>query len=123
MYSFSEEAVVTGAHQDGMAGRHRHRRVAVLGSDAADGRVKRLLLTSEGRELGRRGIRIAVDLDEEMFSPGGDLLRQTSSTSRPEPGPLPDPQGGGPVRADPSPCRAGPQRDSNPCRRLERAVS
>jgi hypothetical protein len=25
----------------------------------------------------RRGIRIAVDLDEEMFGPGGDPLRET----------------------------------------------
>jgi len=44
--------------------------------DPADGRVKRLVLTPEGRELVRRGIRIAVDLDEEMFGPGGDSLRE-----------------------------------------------
>lgn len=45
--------------------------------DPADGRVKRLRLTPEGRELGRRGIRIAVDLDEEMFDADGDPLRET----------------------------------------------
>ena len=41
----------------------------------ADGRVKRL--TPGGRELVRRGIRIAVELDEETFGPGGDPLRET----------------------------------------------
>jgi DNA-binding MarR family transcriptional regulator len=45
--------------------------------DPADGRVRRLRLTPEGRDLVRRGIRIAVDLDEEMFGPGGDPLRET----------------------------------------------
>ena len=45
--------------------------------DPADGRVKRLVLTPDGGELTRRGIRIAVDLDEEMFGPGGDPLRET----------------------------------------------
>jgi DNA-binding MarR family transcriptional regulator len=45
--------------------------------DPADGRVRRLRLTPEGRELGRRGIRIAVDLDEEMFGTDGDPLRET----------------------------------------------
>jgi DNA-binding MarR family transcriptional regulator len=45
--------------------------------DPADGRVKRLGPTPEGRELTRRGIRIAADLDEEMFGPGGDPLRET----------------------------------------------
>ncbi len=81
------------------------------------------LTATSGRPPAQQGIRIAVDLDEEMFGPGGTSCARPSSTSRPEPGPLPDPQGGRPVRADPSPCRACPQRDSNPCRRLERAVS
>ena len=45
--------------------------------DPADGRVKHLVLTPDGGELTRRGIRIAVDLDEEMFGPGGDPLRET----------------------------------------------
>jgi DNA-binding MarR family transcriptional regulator len=45
--------------------------------DPADGRVRRLRLTPEGRDLVRRGIRIAVDLDEEMLGPGGDPLRET----------------------------------------------
>ena len=45
--------------------------------DPADGRVKRLVLTPDGDELTRRGIRIAVDLDEEMFGPGGDPVRET----------------------------------------------
>jgi len=39
--------------------------------------VKRLRLTDEGRDLVRRGIRIAVDLDEEVFGSGGDPLRET----------------------------------------------
>ena len=45
--------------------------------DPADGRVKRLVLTPDGGELTRRGIRIAADLDEEIFGPGGDPLRET----------------------------------------------
>ena len=39
--------------------------------------MKRLVLTPDGGELTRRGIRIAVDLDEEMVGPGGDPLRET----------------------------------------------
>jgi RNase P/RNase MRP subunit p29 len=39
--------------------------------------VKRLGLTSEGHELTGRGIRIAADLDEEMFGPDGVPLRET----------------------------------------------
>ena len=46
-------------------------------ADPADGRVKRLRLTPAGQELVRRGIRIAVDLDEDMFGPDGDSLRET----------------------------------------------
>jgi len=42
----------------------------------ADGRVKRLRLTLEGRDLVRRGIRVAVDLDEEIFGAAGDPLRE-----------------------------------------------
>ena len=45
--------------------------------DPADGRVKRLRLTPAGQELVRRGIRIAVDLDEDMFGPDGDCMRET----------------------------------------------
>jgi DNA-binding MarR family transcriptional regulator len=45
--------------------------------DQADGRLKRLHLTPGGRELVRRGIRIAVDLDEEMFGADGDPMRET----------------------------------------------
>ena len=67
--------------------------------DPADGRVKRLHLTGEGRELVRRGIRIAVDLDEEMFGPGGDQLRETLQdiTARGRAGPLVPPTGFEPV--------------------------
>ncbi len=45
--------------------------------DPADGRVKRLDLTPAGQEVVRRGIIIAVDLDEEMFGPDGDSVRET----------------------------------------------
>jgi DNA-binding MarR family transcriptional regulator len=45
-------------------------------ADLADARVKRLRLTEEGRALVRQGIRIAVDLDEELFAPGADPLRE-----------------------------------------------
>ena len=45
--------------------------------DPADGRVKRLHLTPAGQEAVRRGIIIAVDLDEEMFGPDGDSVRET----------------------------------------------
>jgi hypothetical protein len=38
---------------------------------------RRLNLTPGGRELTRRGIRIAIDLDGEMLGPGGDPLRET----------------------------------------------
>jgi DNA-binding MarR family transcriptional regulator len=43
--------------------------------DADDARVKRLRLTDRGQALVRAGIRIAVDLDEEIFGPSGDDLR------------------------------------------------
>ena len=43
--------------------------------DPQDARVKRLRLTGQGRALVRAGIRIAVDLDEELFGPSGDDLR------------------------------------------------
>jgi DNA-binding MarR family transcriptional regulator len=43
--------------------------------DPADARVKRLSLTEQGRTLVTRGIRIAVDLDEELFGQSGDPLR------------------------------------------------
>jgi RNase P/RNase MRP subunit p29 len=39
--------------------------------------VKRPGLSSEGHELTGRGIRIAADLDEEMFGPDGDPLHET----------------------------------------------
>ena len=55
--------------------RWRPRRGGV--ADPADGRVKALQLTPGGRGLVRRGIRIAVNLDEETFGPGGDPLRET----------------------------------------------
>ncbi|HEX6523808.1 MAG TPA: MarR family transcriptional regulator [Streptosporangiaceae bacterium] len=45
--------------------------------DARDARAKRLRLTDEGRALMRAAIRIAVDLDEELFGPSGDALRET----------------------------------------------
>jgi DNA-binding MarR family transcriptional regulator len=45
--------------------------------DPSDGRVKRLRLTPAGQEVVRRGIGIAVDLDEEMFGPDGDSVRET----------------------------------------------
>ena len=40
-------------------------------------RLRPLNLTPRGRELARRGIRIAGDLDEETLGPGGDPLRET----------------------------------------------
>jgi DNA-binding MarR family transcriptional regulator/ADP-ribose pyrophosphatase YjhB (NUDIX family) len=44
--------------------------------DPADARVKRLRLTEEGLALVRQGIRIAVDLDEELFGPDADPFRE-----------------------------------------------
>ena len=82
--------------------------------------MKRLGLTSEGHELTGRGIRIAADLDEEMFGPDDDPLRGTLQNIAARPGPLPDPHGTRARNGGNSTC---PQRDSNPCRRLERAVS
>ncbi len=43
--------------------------------DPADARVKRLRPTDEGRDLVRQGIRIAVDLDEELFAADAEGLR------------------------------------------------
>jgi DNA-binding MarR family transcriptional regulator len=43
--------------------------------DPSDARVKRLRLTEQGRAVVRTGIRIAVDLDEELFGPSADGLR------------------------------------------------
>jgi len=51
--------------------------LAIRQPDPADGRVKRLRPTPAGQELVRRGIRVAVDLDAEMFGPDGDSLRET----------------------------------------------
>ena len=45
--------------------------------DPVDARAKRLRLTEQGRALVRGGIRIAVDLDEELFGTSGDALRDT----------------------------------------------
>lgn len=45
--------------------------------DPADARVKRLRPTDKGRDLVRQGIRIAVDLDEELFAPEADRLRDS----------------------------------------------
>lgn len=45
--------------------------------DARDARVKRLRLSEDGRALMRAAIRIAVDLDEELFGASGDALRET----------------------------------------------
>ena len=39
--------------------------------------MKRLQLTPGGRGLVRHGIRIAINLGEETFGPGGDPLRET----------------------------------------------
>ena len=44
--------------------------------DPCDARVKRLRPTEEGAALIRRGISIAVDLDEELFGERGDPLRE-----------------------------------------------
>lgn len=44
-------------------------------ADPADARVKRLRPTDQGRALIRDGIRIAVDLDEELFGSNADALR------------------------------------------------
>lgn len=43
---------------------------------AGPGAVKRLRPTGEGRELVRQGIRIAADLDEELFAPDAERLRR-----------------------------------------------
>jgi len=43
--------------------------------DTNDARLKRLRPTDEGRALIRDGIRIAVDLDHELFGDNTDLLR------------------------------------------------
>ena len=51
--------------------------LAIRQPDPADGRVKRLRPTPAGQELVRRGIRVAIDLDAEMFGPHGDSLRET----------------------------------------------
>jgi len=51
------------------------RGLAVKEPDPADARVKRMHLTDEGRDLARRGIRIAVDVDEELFGPDHDALK------------------------------------------------
>jgi DNA-binding MarR family transcriptional regulator len=48
------------------------RGLVVREPDARDARVKRLRLTEEGRALTRAGIRIAVDLDTELFGPSAD---------------------------------------------------
>jgi DNA-binding MarR family transcriptional regulator len=45
-------------------------------ADPADARVKRLRPTEEGSALIRRGIRIAVDLDEQLFGAGAHPLRE-----------------------------------------------
>jgi hypothetical protein len=41
-----------------------------------DRRLRLPNLTPGGRELARRGIRIAGDLDEETLGPGGDPLQE-----------------------------------------------
>ncbi|WP_433592028.1 MarR family winged helix-turn-helix transcriptional regulator [Nocardia sp. CA-145437] len=45
-------------------------------ADPADARALRIELTAEGRELASRGVRIAVDTDEQLFGINGDLLRE-----------------------------------------------
>ncbi|WP_458688301.1 MarR family winged helix-turn-helix transcriptional regulator [Nocardia tengchongensis] len=45
-------------------------------ADPGDARVLRIELTAEGRELASRGVRIAVDTDEQLFGADGDLLRE-----------------------------------------------
>ncbi|MFE5283342.1 MarR family winged helix-turn-helix transcriptional regulator [Nocardia sp. NPDC056611] len=45
-------------------------------ADPADARALRIELTAEGRELASRGVRIAVDTDEQLFGVDGDLLRE-----------------------------------------------
>jgi DNA-binding MarR family transcriptional regulator len=52
------------------------RGVIVREHDVADARVRRLRLTERGRALVQAGIRIAVDLDAELFGPSGDALRE-----------------------------------------------
>lgn len=44
-------------------------------ADARDARLKRLRVTAAGGPLLRAGIKIAVDLDEELFGPDPDGLR------------------------------------------------
>ncbi len=43
--------------------------------DAGDARVRRLRLTQPGRALVQAGIRIAAQVDEELFGSSGDALR------------------------------------------------
>ncbi|MGW4356445.1 MarR family winged helix-turn-helix transcriptional regulator [Nocardia sp. NPDC004582] len=45
-------------------------------ADPVDARALRIELTAEGRELASRGVRIAVDTDEQLFGVAGDVLRE-----------------------------------------------
>jgi DNA-binding MarR family transcriptional regulator len=51
------------------------RGLLVRSQDPVDARVLRLEVTSEGRDLARRGVRIVVDTDEQIFGPDSDALR------------------------------------------------
>lgn len=44
--------------------------------DPSDARALRLGLTSQGRDLVTRAVRIAVDTDEQIFGDSGDRLRE-----------------------------------------------
>lgn len=52
------------------------RRLLAREHDVADARIRRLRLTERGYALVQAGIRIAVDLDAELFGPPGDALRE-----------------------------------------------
>ena len=70
------------------------------------------------RMLASKVLQTLVDRDLMVRSP--IRCARPSRTSPPGPGPIPDPYG---TRARNGVISTCPQRDSNPCRRLERAVS
>ncbi|MRH87260.1 MarR family transcriptional regulator [Nocardia sp. SYP-A9097] len=44
--------------------------------DPADARVLRIEITAAGRELARKGVRTAVDTDQQIFGDSGERLRE-----------------------------------------------
>jgi hypothetical protein len=88
--------------------------------DPADGRVKCLGPTPEDVNLPGAASASRPTSTRRCSAPAAIRCARPSRTSRPGPEPLPDPYGTRVRNSDISAC---PQRDSNPCRRLERAVS